>query len=272
MYIIEASIAFLLAASGANAFCADFSVLPLITCTYADGGNPNNTFDCHSTGFWKTGVEAAAAYRISPTIFGQEANSTSTNGLSQVQKRDTCNGTPFNTTEGIKITQPRLANITLDEDDEEQLFQMASKATNTDFVSNLNYTTEQSAACFSNGTNGFIAFQPTYTCVELMLLNCAGSSVVDGTIVRACTPEEGQFSGELGGSLQTLTPLPADVASSYLGPAPTTMEPLSVTTTRTISQVGYSYTVFNTAFVTPLPSSYTTQIPSYSLTSKIPGH
>ena len=132
---------------------------------------------------------------------------------------------------------------------------MASKATNIDFVKDLNDTTEQSAGCFDNGTSGFVTFRPSFACVELMLLSCDGSGVTDDTIVRTCTPEEGSYHGQLNGRSET-TQTPAEEASTYLGPAPTTTELLNAT----MSTSYYFLTAIT--FVPVFDTSYTTDCDS----------
>ena len=109
---------------------------------------------------------------------------------------------------------------------------------------------------------------PHFTCVDLLLLGCSGStSVRNGQIVRACTPVEGPYPGQLNGTLDVV-PVSAELASSYLGPVPTPSQPLEVTTITTISSAtGYSFVV-----VTPLPSYSTTMIPAYVMSSTTERH
>ena len=227
----------LLLVSGVNSFCTDFAVLPFVQC---ETGEP-----CFSQ--YKVGASAAASYRVSPGVVC--GNST-----------DSCS-CYVNATEGIKITQPRVANLTLDEDDEEALYLLAARAAGIDFPINLNTTVGGGSKCITDasgaGVGGFYVYTPAVTCVTLLLLGCDGG-IADGTVVRACAPYSQYFPDELYGELAAVT-VPSVTASSYLDPAPTppTLQPLSVT----LSSTGYRVPSYTS--VTPMPTSFATAVPDY---------
>ena len=108
--IIHCAGAFFLIVSiaGANSFCTDFSVLPHISCDIIPyQGIP---FGCVINEYYAGNV-SSMSYRISPGVIC----STTAGGCD-------C---PISTVGGIEISQSRMASVTLDEEEEEQLYLMA---------------------------------------------------------------------------------------------------------------------------------------------------
>ena len=107
--------------------------------------------------------------------------------------------------EGIVITQPSMANISLIGYEKAELSNLISE---TFSLSNLSYGFPASASMITEGRVtdlaalfaggfGFLYYIPEAFCVKGVLQGCAGSSVADGTAVRVCAPYTNASTGAL---------------------------------------------------------------------------
>lgn len=252
---------FLILATPANAFCTEFAVNPFTSCSSQSG-------KCYEN--YTVTVDAPASYRISP-------------GLASCPELSTCS---LNMTNGLNFTIPGPKyNISLDADDEAALsnmFESVSGGSNDNDAFSVredNYTLslqENKSIVFPGGTSiqsyyvnsGFLYYTPQFKCIDLTLWECGNSSVPDFSTVRGCEPldvpipdGDAVYTTTVSGTVAAFSS--SSMPTEYTSAVPTTMEPLSLS-----SSIAYEYgTAYATYYsVAPLPTSYTTAYPDIPAT------
>lgn len=231
---------FLMAASGANAFCSKFTPSPYELCI------PD--YPCENITSGLTGdTTNSVSYRTSTAVICTKQSPYFYSGCAF----GGCIIQPSGT-----FYQPGVANITLADAELPELFSLISQTIGVNF--SVSATVNVSAVlrnseCQRLGTAYMLAASPLFQCVDGVLDGCDGSSsVADGTAIRACEP----VSDNYGFQSVLLT---NSTAAKLNKPVPSPLAPVSMLDTGLRGP--FSDPVMSPS---PLPSSYITMVPTYT--------